>query len=76
VNVRELESSVDLDALRVRLQKMSDEELLKFGREMHALAHRRTRDHRAKQNVSAFSVQFDEARAEWRRRKSGISKDH
>jgi len=71
--MREPQSSVDLDVLRVRLQKMSDEELLQFGREMHSLVHRPTYDHRGKPSVLAFSIQFDEARQEWRRRKSGVS---
>jgi hypothetical protein len=46
-----------LDKLRVRLHRMTDEELLKFAREVHKLAE------------NPFPRQLDEARAEWKRRK-------
>ena len=35
---------VDLDALRVRLERMSDEELLVFGKQMHKLVYPLTYD--------------------------------
>ena len=65
---RELNLSMDLDALRERLRAMTDGELLKFGKQMHALCYPRTYGPDGKPSVSAFSIQLDEARAEWRRR--------
>jgi hypothetical protein len=44
--------------LRERLRKMTDEELIKFGREVRKLAE------------NPFQRQLDEARAEWKRRKN------
>jgi hypothetical protein len=60
--------SVDLDALRIRLQNMSDNELFAFGRQMRSLVYPLTYDGDGKPSVSAFSIQLEEARAEWRRR--------
>jgi len=60
-----LSISVDLDALRLRLEKMSDAELLKFGKEMRALVYPLTYGFDGKPRVSAFSIQLGEARAEW-----------
>jgi hypothetical protein len=60
--------SVDLDALRGRLQAMSDAELAAFGKQMRELVYPLTYDGDGKPSVSAFSIQLDEARAEWRRR--------
>ena len=62
--------SVDLVALRGRLQQMSDDELVKFGREIRKLVYPLTYDHHRKPSVSAFSIQLDEARDEWRRRRA------
>ena len=39
---RELNLSMDLDALRERLRAMTDGELLRFGKQMHALCYPRT----------------------------------
>jgi hypothetical protein len=61
-------SPVDVDAVRVRLAAMSDAELIGFGRQMRGLCYPITYDGRGKPQVSAFSVQLDEARVEWRRR--------
>ena len=47
-----------LDKLRERLRRMTDEELIKFGREVRKLVE------------NPFQRQLDAARAEWRRRKS------
>lgn len=66
--MRELEMSVDLPALRTRLEAMTDDELAAFGKQMHGLVYPLTYDYRGKPTVSAFSIQLDEARAEWRRR--------
>jgi hypothetical protein len=59
---------VDLDALHARLQAMSDNDLLAFGKQMHKLCYPLTYDGEGKPSVSAFSIQLDEAREEWRRR--------
>jgi hypothetical protein len=47
-----------LGKLRERLRKMTDEELIRFGKEVRRLAE------------NPFQRQLEEARAEWRRRKS------
>jgi len=46
-----------LRRLRDRLRKMSDDELIRFGKEVRWLAE------------NPFQRQLDEARAEWKRRK-------
>ena len=50
-----------LRKLRERLRRMSDEELIKFGKEVRRLAE------------NPFQRQLDEARAEWRRRRKHSS---
>jgi len=50
-----------LDKLRERLRRMTDEELIKFGREVRKLVE------------NPFQRQLDEARAEWKRRKKAAS---
>ena len=60
--------SVNLEALRVRLAAMTEAELIAFGRQMRSLVYPRTYDGDGRVQVSAFSIQLDEARAEWRRR--------
>jgi hypothetical protein len=67
---RELDVSVDLDALRSRLQKMTDEELIIFGMEMRHLVYPLRFGFNGKPVASAFGIQLDEARAEWRRRRA------
>jgi hypothetical protein len=62
------DSVLDVDALRERLRNMSDTQLISFGREMHALVYPLSYGFDGKPTVSAFSIQLDEARAEWRRR--------
>jgi hypothetical protein len=66
--MRELEISVDLGALRIRLGGMNDSELLAFGNQMHHLVYPLTYDGDGKPSASAFSIQLNEARNEWRRR--------
>jgi hypothetical protein len=61
-------SAIDLDAIRARLRAMSDTELVAFGKEMRGLVYPLTYGGDGKPSVSAFSIQLDEARAEWRRR--------
>jgi hypothetical protein len=46
-----------LRKFRDRLRKMTDEELIRFGKEVHRLAE------------NPFQRQLEEARAEWKRRK-------
>ena len=66
--MRKLEISVDLDALRIRLQAISDDELVNFGNEMKKLVYPPTYDGNGKPSVSAFSIQLNEAREECLRR--------
>jgi hypothetical protein len=66
--MHESKISLDLDALRTRLQAMTDDELLAFGNQMHSLVYPRTYDGDGKPSESAFSIQLEEARGEWRRR--------
>jgi hypothetical protein len=47
-----------LDKLRERLRRMTDEELIKFGKDVKKLAE------------NPFQRQLDGARAEWKRRKA------
>jgi hypothetical protein len=49
---------ITLKKLRERLRRMTDEKLIKFGKEVRKLAE------------NPFQRQLDAARAEWRRRKS------
>ena len=58
---------VDLGALRARLQTMSGDELIVFGMEMRNLVYPLRYGFDGKPVVCAFSIQLDEARAEWRR---------
>jgi hypothetical protein len=60
--------SVDVVALRAKLGVMTEAELIAFGLQMRALVYPRTYDGDGKIQVSVFSIQLDEARAEWRRR--------
>jgi len=52
-----------LDKLRERLRRMTDEELIKFGREVRKLVE------------NPFQRQLDAARVEWKRRKKAASSD-
>ena len=56
-----IQSSDELEQLRTRLPKMSDEELERFGKAARSLC----RDPRC---PDTFKRQLEEARAEWRRR--------
>jgi hypothetical protein len=49
-----------LSKLREKLRKMTDEELIRFGKEVRRLAE------------NPFQRQLDEARAEWKRRKAHV----
>jgi hypothetical protein len=48
-----------LQKLRERLRRMTDEELIKFGKDVRRLAE------------NPFQRQLEEARAEWKRRRNG-----
>jgi len=48
-----------LQKLRERLRRMTDEELVKFGKQVRKLAE------------NPFQRQLEEARAEWKRRRNG-----
>lgn len=64
----------DVEACREKLRAMTDAELISFGKQMHDLVYPRTYDFYGKPTVSAFSIQLDEARAEWRRRYPKVAK--
>jgi hypothetical protein len=51
---------IDLDAIRARIARMSDDELRRYGEAAAWMAGRSTRE--------TWRVQLEEARAEWRRR--------
>jgi hypothetical protein len=59
-------ANLDVDALRARLRKMSDEELRKFGKAARYMASPTA--NMGKPPLPAFVLQLEEARAEWRRR--------
>lgn len=53
-------TDIDLEAIRDRLRKMDDEELLRYGKAAASMASSSSRE--------TWTVQLREARAEWRRR--------
>jgi hypothetical protein len=57
----QIESSDELEQLRARLRKMSDDELMRFGKAARSLC----RDPRC---PDTFKRQLEAARGEWRRR--------
>ena len=57
---------LDVDALRTRLRKMSDEELREFGKAARYMVSPTA--NMGKPPLPAFVLQLEEARAEWRRR--------
>lgn len=59
-----------IEQLRARLHSMTDGELVAFGKQMRALVYPLTYGPDGQPSVSAFSLQLEEARAEWRRRKT------
>ena len=58
----------NVDELRERLQKMSDVELRKFGQATQHMVSPKETPGQPPQEV--FAIQLDEARKEWKRRKS------
>jgi hypothetical protein len=61
-------ASLDVDGLRTRLRKMSDEELRKFGKAARYMVSPTA--NMGEPPLPAFVLQLEEARAEWRRRRS------
>jgi hypothetical protein len=57
---------LDVEELRRRLKKMSDEELREFGKAARYMVSPRA--NMGKPPLPAFVLQLEEARAEWRRR--------
>ena len=64
----EQEDTVDLEQLRTRLRKVSDEALLHWGRCGVRLCS--AEFNRGKPPRQVFVIQLEDARAEWRRRKA------
>jgi hypothetical protein len=56
---------VQLQKLRERLRQMSDDELIKFGKAVRSLS-----EPRVSLTPDPWKAQLEEARAEWRRRRS------
>jgi hypothetical protein len=61
-------AEVDLEELRHRLRRMSDERLRQFGEAARFMCSKRANGNQPPRK--AFLVQLGEARAEWRRRKT------
>ena len=59
---------VNVEALRKRLRKMTDAELLRFGKDNQYMCSPHA--NLGKSPLEAFVTQLQEARAEWRRRHS------
>lgn len=59
-------NEIDLEVLRTRLQKMSDADLLRFGKAARNLCSPEA--NLGKSPRKAFVIQLREARAEWKRR--------
>jgi hypothetical protein len=65
-------ANLDVEGLRTRLKKMSDEELRKFGKAARYMVSPTA--NMGKPPLPTFVLQLEEARDEWRRRhKGGIS---
>jgi len=60
----------DVEALRTRLRKMSDEELREFGKAARYMTNARA--NMGKPSLASFVLQLEEARAEWKRRHSPL----
>ena len=65
-------NEINVDELRARLQKMTSEELLRFGRAATYMCSPQANYHEPRQ---VFVVQLEEARTKWRRRKAGEEPD-
>ncbi len=63
-------ANVDIDALPTRLQKMSDEQLQAFGKAARYMTS--AFPNMGKPPLPTFVLQLEEARAQWRRRRSPL----
>ncbi len=59
-------TTLDVDALRTRLRKMSDQELREFGKAARYMVSPKA--NMGKPPLPTFVMQLEEARAEWKRR--------
>jgi len=66
--------TVDLDQLRVRLRKMTDTELISFGKAARSMCSPDPNMRKPPREV--FVIQLREARAEWKRRKVLATRDN
>jgi hypothetical protein len=64
-----IEDGIDLEQLRARLHKMSDAELIHFGKAARFMCLSARNEETPRE---CFVIQLGEARAEWRRRKSNV----
>jgi hypothetical protein len=60
------DENIDLESLRARLRRMSDTELIRFGRSARFMRSPKNNLGQAPRHV--FVIQLNEARAEWKRR--------
>jgi hypothetical protein len=67
-----IRTDIDLEQLRARLRKMTEAELIRFGKAARFMC-RSARNGETPREC--FVVQLEEARAEWRRRKQGKASD-
>ena len=67
------DSALDVDALRARLQKMADAQLLEFGEAARDMCSPKANVRKPRRDV--FVIQLNEARAEWRRRNPTNARD-
>jgi hypothetical protein len=68
-----IQADIDLEQLRARLRKMTDTELRLFGKAAKFMCSPRA--NLGNPPRECFVVQFEEARAEWRRKKQGKASD-
>jgi hypothetical protein len=59
-------NSFDIEALRARLRKMSDVELIRFGKDARYMCSAWANMNKPPR--AEFQIQLDEAKAEWKRR--------
>jgi hypothetical protein len=62
----QIRDEIDIERLRVRLRGMTDEQLRQFGKAARYMVSARA--NLGKPPLQAFVIQWEEARAEWRRR--------
>jgi hypothetical protein len=68
-----IQTDIDLEQLRARLHKMTDSELRCFGRAARFICSPGA--NLGKPPRECFVIQFEETRAEWRRKKQGKASD-